>query len=121
VTVEHQPNITCTSALYISSERGTAPAAGMGRAQDGEDEKGTMRSGPKFRTNGFELRLASMSILSFLCRLITAGERTRPEQTAATRTSADLGQKEAKREAQSKEQLGHMEGKTTSAQKPKSR
>jgi hypothetical protein len=55
-----------------------------------------------------------MTILSLLCRLIPgsrcAGEPTRPETTAAPTTSADLGQKEAKTEAQSKEQLTHMEG-----------
>jgi len=55
-----------------------------------------------------------MSVLSFLCRLIPgsrcAGEPPRPEQTAAAMTSADLGQKEAKMEAQREEQLRHMEG-----------
>ena len=35
--------------------------------------------------------------------------RARPEQSAAPRTSADLGQKEAKVGAQSKEQSRHME------------
>jgi hypothetical protein len=33
-----------------------------------------------------------------------------PQQSAAPRTTADLGQKEAKVEAQSKEQSQHMEG-----------
>jgi hypothetical protein len=55
-----------------------------------------------------------MTILSFLCRLIPgsrcAGEPTTPEQAAASRTSADLGQKEAKTEALSEQQLRHMEG-----------
>ena len=49
-----------------------------------------------------------MTILSFLCRLIPgsrcADEPTRPE-TAASRTSADLGQREAQSEALGKEQL----------------
>jgi hypothetical protein len=49
--------------------------------------------------------------------------RARPEQSAAPRTSADLGQKEAKVEAQSKDQSRHMEGgpKARSAQKAKRR
>jgi hypothetical protein len=47
--------------------------------------------------------------------------RARPEQSAAPRTSADLGQKEAKVEAQSKDQSRHIEGgpKARSAQQKK--
>jgi hypothetical protein len=65
-----------------------------------------------------------MTLMSFLCSCFRGRcEPPRPEQTAATTTSADLGQKEAKNEALSEEQLRHMEGEQAarSAQKKKSR
>jgi hypothetical protein len=69
-------------------------------------------------------RLAIMSLLSFICRLRRCPcEPPRPEQTTATATSADLGQKEAKNEALRQEQLRHMEGgqPARSAQEQKAR
>jgi hypothetical protein len=51
-------------------------------------------------------------ILNFLCRLFSGKcEPRRPEQAAPSpATSADLGQKDAKNEAASEEELRHMEG-----------
>jgi hypothetical protein len=49
-------------------------------------------------------------MLNFLCRFFTC-EPTGPEPPASRRTSAHLGQKKARVEAQSEEQLRHMEGK----------
>jgi hypothetical protein len=51
-------------------------------------------------------------ILNFLCRLFSGKcEPRRPEQAAPSpATSADLGQKDAKNEVASEEQLRHMEG-----------
>jgi hypothetical protein len=62
-------------------------------------------------------------ITNLLCRLFP--RRCAPksqEQTTAPATGADLGQREAKREALSEEQLEHMEGGAAarSAQKKKS-
>jgi hypothetical protein len=49
-------------------------------------------------------------VFNFLCRLFSSGcEPPRPEKAAAPTTSADLGQKEAKTEARSEEQLKRME------------
>jgi len=70
-------------------------------------------------------------ILSLLCRFIhgccpgEVHESPKPEQAAASTTSADLGQREAKDEALRKEQLRHMAGgpaaKTTQQKKAKRR
>ena len=49
-----------------------------------------------------------MILSNFLCRIFSCVP-SEPEQTAA-RPRADLGQKEAKNEALSEEQLRHMEG-----------
>ena len=46
-------------------------------------------------------------VLHYLCRLFSG--RCEPSKPTST-TTADLGQKEAKSEALSKEQLRHMEG-----------
>ena len=65
-----------------------------------------------------------MTLMSFLCSCFRGrGEPPRPEHTTASATSADLGQKEAKNEAQSEEQLRHMEGgpAARSAQEKKAR
>jgi hypothetical protein len=51
-----------------------------------------------------------MILSDFLCRIFSCVP-SEPEQTDA-RTRADLGQKEAKNEALSEEQLSHMEGGT---------
>jgi hypothetical protein len=49
-----------------------------------------------------------MTLMNFLCRCFSSRcEPPKPEQT--TRSNADLGQKEAKDEAVSEEQLRHME------------
>jgi hypothetical protein len=53
-----------------------------------------------------------MTLMNFLCRLLPSHcppEQPRSERPAA-KTSADLGQKEAKTEAQSEEHLSHMKG-----------
>ena len=47
--------------------------------------------------------------------------RVRPEQSAAPSTSANLGQKDANVEAQSKEQSRHMEGGPAAARQKKAR
>jgi hypothetical protein len=69
-----------------------------------------------WETNVFCPRLAVMTILSFLCRLIPgsrcAGEPPVPQQATPSGMSADLGQREAKSEALREEQLKHMGGKT---------
>jgi hypothetical protein len=63
-------------------------------------------------------------VMDLLCRLFPrkCAPKSR-EQTAAPATDADLGQREAKREALSEEQLEHMEGGAAakSAQRKKSR
>jgi hypothetical protein len=72
--------------------------------------------------------------MNFLCRLFPgrcpseareAREPPAAEQTAAPVASADLGQREARNEARSKEQLGHMERgpavKSAQQKKPKRR
>jgi hypothetical protein len=52
-----------------------------------------------------------MTLMSFLCSCFRGRcESRRPEQTTGPATSADLGQKEAKNEALSEEQLRHMAG-----------
>ena len=56
------------------------------------------------------LRLATMSIMSFLCRLFPGRCEPPKAETAAPTTSADLGQTEAKNETLREEQLRHMEG-----------
>ena len=57
------------------------------------------------------LRLATMTIMSFLCRLFPGRcEPPKTQETAATTTNADLGQTEAKNEALREEQLKHMGG-----------
>ena len=62
-------------------------------------------------TNEPALRLATMTIMSFLCRLFPLRcEPPKAQETAAPTTSADLGQTEAKNEALREEQLRHMEG-----------
>src|SRR5262245_44026256 len=73
-------------------------------------------------TSDFDPRLLGM-ITNLLCRLFP--RRCAPkgqEQTTAPATGADLGQREAKREALSDEQLEHMEGGAAarSAQRKKS-
>jgi hypothetical protein len=67
-------------------------------------------------------RLPGMGLLSFMSRLRAREAYESPEQTASP-TSGDLGQKEAKNEAQSEEQLRHMAGgpKAKTAQQKKAR
>ena len=48
-------------------------------------------------------------MMNFLCRLFS-GRCDPKDQMAGTETRADLGQKEAKNEALSEEQLRHKEG-----------
>jgi hypothetical protein len=74
-------------------------------------------------TAAFAARFLSM-MMNLLCRLFPrrCGPKNR-EQTTAPATGADLGQREAKREALSEEQLEHMEGGAAAraAQRQKSR
>ena len=57
------------------------------------------------------LRLATMTVMSFLCRCFHGRcEPPKAKQPAAPMTSADLGQTEARTEALREEQLRHMEG-----------
>jgi hypothetical protein len=63
-----------------------------------------------------------MTLMRFLCSFFPGRcEPPKPEQTAAPTTSADLGQREAKNETLSDQQLRHMEGgpATESAQRKK--
>lgn len=49
-------------------------------------------------------------VMNFLCRLFSGACDRKPDQKATSAANADLGQKEAKNEALSGEQLRHMEG-----------
>lgn len=53
-------------------------------------------------------RLASMSLMHLMCRLFSG--HCEPPKPVTNDKAADLGQREAKTEAMSEEQLRHMEG-----------
>ena len=62
-------------------------------------------------TEGADLRTRLLGmVMNFLCRLFSGRCDPKQDQNAGTTIRADLGQKEAKNEALSEEQLRHMEG-----------
>jgi hypothetical protein len=101
-----------------ASPTGTSADLGQREARNEERREEQL----KHMGGGTEARAAQTYTASFQAADVLTS-RARPEQSAAPRTSADLGQKEAKVETQSKDQSRHMEGgpKARSAQQKKAR